>query len=615
MKKITVITILFSLFAGNVHAKEVDAVHARNVAAGFASSLSLLRGDAGLRLVYEGYKEDGETQSGQVPYPLYHVYNIGEGDGFVIVAGDDLAMPVLAYSDQAGFSPEEIPDNVKYWLSFYKQEIAHAIGNSSAQSDEVRQAWENLPATKAESGREGKLLETALWGQSAPYNNRMPMDGRRRSVAGCVATAMAIVMQYHNWPERGEGETSYTTRENKITISASLGEPYDWANMPDVYATDRFGRAAYTEEEAGAVAGLMYDCAVTVEMDFTATASSAYTTDILDAMRENFDYDEAMYMLGRDYYSTGEWYNILRQEIDASRPVIYGGRTSEDSGHSFVIDGYDAANYFHVNWGWNGSMNGYFLLSSLNPESQGIGGNDNGLGYNWHQDAIIGIRKPQAASKRRYEMVFYPELLEAESLGIYSDVETIRQDEPFLLYFSLIAEYGFQPFDGYVGIFHMNKDGGVKEELDTFAMDVEAGMGIHDITGTEFKIGKAIQPGDYITLFYSLDGKLWTPVRGSRETVTEYPLTNDNVANGQVFDPPLVELSSPVMEEEVAIRPAYGVDLRQASFIDLSGRIVKEVSLSGNENVSISLSGMKPGIYILRVQADRGIFKFKTIKK
>ncbi len=257
--KILTAVLAFFLFPASLFSEEVSLEKARQIAETFFGSRPLTRTSSSvdLKMVWDG----GSRQTkGPADAPTFYVFDNASGPGFVIVAGDDLAKPVLGYSFENEFVVEGMPENVKAWMHGLEEAVTLARNNPSAF---------NVPTSSA-VGNVVLKHETAKWNQSAPYNNLCPFDGGSRSVTGCVATAVAIVMRYHKWPESGEGTIpAYTTSSKGISVSAiELGYEYDWDNMPLIYS--QFG---YTDAQAQAVARLMADCGAMLTMDYSADAS------------------------------------------------------------------------------------------------------------------------------------------------------------------------------------------------------------------------------------------------------------------------------------------------------------------------------------------------------
>lgn len=288
----------------------------------------------------------------------FYIYGYPTG-GFVIVSSDDCAIPILGYSD-GRFNRDSIPDNMRYWLSVYADEI-HAASNSS---DAATQPTETVSSNSTYSATVSPLLGNIMWDQNTPYNNKIP----DKMATGCVATAMAQVMKYHEYPAKGAGSYSYTFKGR--TFSANFAEStYDWNNMLDVYSG-----VNYSTAEANAVATLTYDCGVSVNMQYTQdSGSAAELFGIVEALINYFGYDPNTQYYSRDYYYSNEWINMLKKELNEGRPLLYFANDAKETyGHAFVVDGYDTSNRMHMNWGWSGDLNGYFVINALTIEVEGL---------------------------------------------------------------------------------------------------------------------------------------------------------------------------------------------------------------------------------------------------
>lgn len=348
----------------------------------------------------------------------YYVYANANGEGWVMVAANDVVTPILAYSETGEFRTDKMPDNVKYWLGSYDKKIKYAEQNNIEATEEVKAEWRALRkgVRKAKASVTVSPLIQTTWDQDEPYYNLCPKVGNERTLTGCVATAMAQVMNYWQWPVTGTGSYSYTSETQKLSCSANFGSTtYDWANMLNRYAGYyNEGSSTYhttssgTTAQQNAVATLMYHCGVAANMDYdisdnggsgaqTIYPNAASTTSrcAAYALINNFGYKSSTlkcyYRPGGYGYSAvsdANWLNLLKTELDASRPIMYAGADNE-GGHSFICDGYDSDNKFHFNWGWSGYCNGYYTVNNLVP---GTGGSGAGNGsYNDDQDIIIGI--------------------------------------------------------------------------------------------------------------------------------------------------------------------------------------------------------------------------------
>lgn len=370
MKKIIfVFAMVVSLLA---QASVVSPTEALEIAQQFATRNAPLRAPgmngsaARFKLAHTAFDATGAVD--------YYVFNRADATGYVMVAGDDIAVPVLGYSDSDTFNPNNIPQNMQWWLGEMQREMEFL----KQHPEQARKA----PAT----GKSVRPLLTCNWNQSAPYNNNCPVYNGSRCVTGCVATAMAQIMYYHKWPKQGKGSHSYSCNLNNsgnyVNLSADFSKSiYDWDNM-----LDNYGSSSPAISNA-AVAKLMSDVGISVDMGY-GESSGAFSSDVVNALTSYFDYDKSINIFYRIAYGIEVWENKIRTELDNKRPVYYSGQAAT-GGHAFVCDGYDADGYFHFNWGWGGMSNGYFILSMLNPSEQGIGSFEGG--YNNSQAIITRI--------------------------------------------------------------------------------------------------------------------------------------------------------------------------------------------------------------------------------
>lgn len=345
---------------------------------------------AELRLVYTCADKTTAAASQQA---LYYVFNRGENEGFIIVSGESRAKSILGYSDEGRFIPAHIPDNLGYWLEIYQEELKNLFGQPETITSRKTVKRQPARAPRNETSV-APLLGNIKYGQDEPYNNLCPLipGSHTRTVTGCVATSMAQVMRFHQWPRQGKGSHAYTTRDLEIALSADFGNTvYDWEQMPENYFASNSG-----DEQENAVATLMLHCGIAVDMNYNLSSGASNYT-IGSALIDYFDYAPSLQFYSRPYYSTAQWSEMLKTELNNHRPLIYNG-ISSTGGHSFVCDGYDTSGLFHINWGWDGTSNGYFELSVLNPTEQGTGGSLGG--YNMSQSVIMGI-KPSDGSQEK----------------------------------------------------------------------------------------------------------------------------------------------------------------------------------------------------------------------
>lgn len=409
MKKIFLC--LFVLFVGSIQlwAASVNEEQARKIAANFTRVIPSLRSaakDAGeLTTAYVSLRNDGLSR--------FYVFNRGKSNGFVIVSGDDRAEAVLGYTDNGSFDIDNIPPNMKWWLNEYANQMDALYNGAYGDMRFLRSGTEsssNLRQTSSDVV--APLLGEIKWDQSEPFNNMCPIYEGKNSVTGCVATAMAQIMRYHKHPKQGKGSHTYYWSEGGQELTVNFdGANYDWDNMLPTYGMARVDLGdnepekwwpeewwpegwqpdkAPTQTEKDAVATLMYHCGVSVEMKYTSKVSGTPSVNVPNALYKYFGYDGGMALHYRNGCSSEEWEELVRRELDAGRPLYYAGSTPDNGGHAFVCDGYDANGFFHINWGWAGAYDGYFLLHALEPEGQGTGGYEGG--YNLHQGILTGIQ-------------------------------------------------------------------------------------------------------------------------------------------------------------------------------------------------------------------------------
>lgn len=388
MRKALLILVLFIVALIQViQAEPVDSVTAKQLAANFHAQLVGTarhnQREAGriVKTVTTNLTDHVSQQSRNVN--CYYIVNFS--DGFVIIAADDRLEPILAYSTESVFETDFIPENTAAWLDNYRQEISFALNHDfNAQSD-VQERWAQLKHNTWQIQRTsiGPLIQTT-YGQSYLYNQYCPVSSSSsygHAPTGCVATAMAQIIRYWEYPERGVGSNTYISNYpsygygNFGPQTADFGATtYDYSLMPNSLNTTT------TNEQNNEVARLMYHCGVSVNMMYGVNTSGAFSAFVPFALENYFAYQKGITYVSKSNYSAINWQNLIRNELNNMRPVLYEGQGSS-GGHAFVCDGYEG-DYFHFNWGWNGSYNGNFRLNLLNPGS---------YNYSNSQGAVIGI--------------------------------------------------------------------------------------------------------------------------------------------------------------------------------------------------------------------------------
>lgn len=332
-------------------AEPVDVETARQNATDFLRNHSSARGkdkmpaNKPLRLLHTQRQDNDDA-------PTLYVFGNEGGEGYVVVAGDDVSTStVLGYSKTGTFNAEIIPDNLRYWLDEYSKQLALARKSPSS----VKRAPSSM------SRESISPLITSKWGQRTPFNNLCPIDPYRggRCATGCVATAMAQIMHYHKWPEQGIGSHSYEWEGQ--TLSADFGATtYQWDKMKDTYNED-------SSDPDNAVAILMYHIGVAFDTGYCEGNStvlyviSDYESSS-DVLVNYFNYSNSITTIGRSERANLGNEDIIYNELCAKRPVYVSGGE-----HAFICDGYEDG-YFHFNFGWNGDCDDYYLLYAINPD-------------------------------------------------------------------------------------------------------------------------------------------------------------------------------------------------------------------------------------------------------
>jgi hypothetical protein len=374
MKRIIFFALSFIFAHLMLNASPVDTLTARQAAANFLSQHGATRSTNALQMAYQ--------LNDAAQNPCVYIFN-SEGGGFVVTAADNSVLPVLGYSTTGHFDTQNIPSNVAAWLDSYRDAVSDiAAGASTRAYPTMEEAWQQLLANEpAATSREvvvGPLL-TTTWNQSPYYNQLCPGTGNNKAITGCVATAMGQIMRYWQWPAQGHGSHTYVANYGDYgyadygSLYANFGEAtYNYNLMPD------YLNSSSSSNQIGEVAKLLYHCGVSVNMMYSPSASGANSENVPSAMHNYFGYTSSTFQ-----YKSGEtsWVNALKTQLNADRPVYYSG-SGDDGGHAFVCDGYDEDNYFHFNWGWSGSHNGYFAVSNLNPGS---------YVFNTYQGAIFNL--------------------------------------------------------------------------------------------------------------------------------------------------------------------------------------------------------------------------------
>lgn len=342
------------------------------LASSFIEAAKLTPGQALLRAL-DGGQRQCQSLSTDNSYKLewtsanenVYCFNNPRG-GFVIAAGDDaMGASLLGFSDSGSIDAENMPSALK--------DMLEAFSTGVFESSKAPASFDSI-----------EPLLSSQWAQDAPFNNDCPVssDGYR-AVCGCAATAISQVLNHFKYPECGTGIGTGSLGDRELTLDLST-RPIDWPNILDDYS------GSFSDAQAAAVANLVYVVGMSINMEYSPVSSGASINDCVLGVTQHLGFDKAMRSLRRDFYTVDEWNAMVYAELATNRPVVYFG-FNPYGGHAFVIDGYEGGDsgYFHVNWGWAGLSDGYFLLTNLSPSDQGIGGSAEG--YNKNQEAFFDM--------------------------------------------------------------------------------------------------------------------------------------------------------------------------------------------------------------------------------
>ena len=374
--------------------------------------------------------------------PTVYVYNQRANKGFLILSADDTAPAILGYSDTGTINPDNLPPGLDEWMNNLSADIGYVASNprNLRTSPSPGNAWDDI----------GPML-TTTWDQGDPYNTLCPWTKNydTKCPTGCAATAMAQIMNFYEWPKQGVGEKSYIVANKRKKLTANFSETtYDWSHMADHYGMKDLSynedegvwyadKVENSAEEKNAVSTLMFHLGVAASMEYrdseSTTTADVYVTS--GAMVDYFDYDPSLSFVYRDKEYEGNddgWEALVYNELAEGRPVFYTGHSSM-GGHAFVCDGYkkeigadgNTRNYFHINWGWSGMGDGYYLVTAfysndgtpLCPPESVTGWSS--MHFADNQGIIVGLRPNKA---------HYTTHVQKDTEYVYSDGTPSLQD-------------------------------------------------------------------------------------------------------------------------------------------------------------------------------------------
>lgn len=457
----------------------------------------------------------------------YYVFPHDGNCGYTIVSVDDRMPEIVGYSTTDTYSEENMPDGMKHLMQAYEA-MATALANGDAKAERCLAEKEALVADSTyRQPRVEPLLADIAWGQTEPYNNLCPMyDDQRRTVTGCVATAMAQLMMYYQYPQTLKSDIpAYKTDSYQLDMPlVSAGERYDWDNMLPQYSG-----SAYTAAQANAVAKLMYHCGLSAKADH-GPSTGAWCTPYVLVKYWGYDPDVIKHLY-REKFSLREWTAILDAELQASRPVYYTGCSTTSGGHAFLCDGADGNGLYHINWGWSGWSNGYFDITILNSDYSGAeSATAPADGYNNTCKMIVGIMPDNGVADA--PLIVTPLLTADENEWVGCDLLTAeRADANGTFRISIAAEFGNYEktaFDGYAGV-GLKDESGIYLPLSTSKIYL-GGMGEYGSYYSEplrFKIDYSFPEGrTRIYQIYSTDGETWQQCGNSDKLCYEFDATD-----------------------------------------------------------------------------------------
>lgn len=580
--KTKLLSLLLLIVCFSVFGKPVDENRAKTVGLYFLqnkTNSTLLKEAKNLQLAYKVTATIGDALEERT---MFYVFNV-DTIGFVIVSGDDTVIPILGYSDQGIFNPNNMSPAFQKWLEGYKNEIIYVISHDIKATEDINKQW-SLQITNKNSNSTfstnavAPLIQTH-WDQQPYYNALCPFDNNssQRTVTGCPATAMAQIMKFWNYPATGVGFHSYNHPQYG-TLSANFGNtPYQWSSMPNQL------NSSSTSEQINAVATLMYHCGVAVEMNYGVAATGGSSSYVINsyspsvnqtcenAFKTYFGYNASTLQgVQRVNYTDSNWINLLKNELDLGRPIQYAGFGS--GGHSWVCDGYDINNYFHMNWGWgnfypSNNQDGNFTLNALNPSILGTGGGSGG--FNSNQQALIGIQPP--ASAQIYNLKLYNFVTPSATTINYGQAFSVSTN---------IANYGTNSFSGDYTIGAFDSNGNFIDYVETkTGYNLQSGNAYqNDLVFSTTGMFTLLPGTYYLGLYYRPTGGGWKIVQNNTVGSSNYT----NFPQITVVNPNPIALNS-----VMTVSP--GTTLTQGQGASVNLNIVNNGSstFTGQYNVSL----------------------------
>ena len=536
MKRITTLIVSMLLIASSVWARTPEEAAA--IASGFMSQKGT---DASVVQRVQRAKSTGVAQSTvsleyiQVTKAndnAVYVFNHTDG-GFVLVSAIDNSREVLGYNDNGRFDKNNIPKNMQFWLQMYADELA-SVDKTATRSVSAKAATSTYTAVSP-------ILD-CTWDQAAPYNNDCPLVGGERCVTGCVATAISQIMYAHKYPTRGSGSYSYTS-DDGVYASANFGATtYDWNNMLPYYWNN------YDNTQASAVAKLMYHVGVSSNMDYGVYESGAVSQIALANLCTYFIYDKGISILPKDFMNEADILDSISVDLQAGRPIYVDGRTKSNSGHAFVCDGMRSDGYIHINWGWGGYCDGYFTMSALNPDDQGIGGSSDNSAFTEQVTFYTNIQPDKGGTAKPFATVSNLTLTSNEVISKNADI-SFRLDHFYNI--GLADAKGTLKYYFYDTNDHLIANSSCSETI-----DLPPGYYYNDPISLSQSLPAGLANGDYeLEVVYTDNMGVKHPIRVQNRGIVRLPVTVSNNS---------VTISVPTYSYNIRIKQA------ESSNMDLS---------------------------------------------
>ncbi|MDD2386425.1 MAG: C10 family peptidase [Bacteroidales bacterium] len=504
-----------------------------------------------------------------------YVFNYSSG-GFVLVSADQRAVPVLAYSLDSEFDTQNLAPATQLWIDKYLEQYDLIVENNVSTNDKLMQMWDevrtgNLKDIKSVKGVD-KLI-TTRWNQNYPYNYYCPTHSQGpggRVYAGCVATTMAQIMKFWNYPEIGRGSARIFWGGYVEVDFANV--EYKWEEMS----------TSINSMSRDAIAELIFHCGVSVGMDYGYEGSGASIENSFFALKQNFRYRAGMSHKNKYMYEDYEWKFLLKEDLDKGHPILYRGTDDGGNGHAFVCDGYQDTSYFHFNWGWGGSADGFFYLDNINPQ----------MSFQWGQGALLNIMPIDAAY---CNSMVYNQIQWTFDDGSGPNYYFNNQNCDWLI---SLTDHNVE----FVKINFLRFNTLENDILYIYEGNSDAGTLIGEYSANDIPTELIVYNDEvYFKFISNSEGQAegWelmyeTSVLGVENNIMSDISIYPNPAKNQLNIVGLVDNSN-------------------ITIYDLSGKVMKEIS--ANNRVSCNISDLSSGIYFVKIQNDQESQVVKFVKE